>query len=199
MATIEQLQALADDLEGSFYQVEVSGNSVLVTHDNAHTMRITPDYSHDGIKEHLLSYDCALLPPQGEQAEASFDDLDELRAALERQESIDQDTAVAAFVQQVDRLLASDVWHLGSSLDDIVAGWEPIDFDEDRYRGRVDAMAIRQAHLGAYGEVEAVEMVALGDFHGEEAEDLWGENLAGQVAAWLEDAVDSHQPDEDDL
>lgn len=198
MATNEQLQALADDLEGSFYQVEVSGNSVLVTHDNAHTMRITPDYSHDGIKEYLLSYDCALLPPQGEQAEASFDDMDELRAALEQQENIDPDANVKAFVQQVSDLFGSNVWRLGTSLDDVVAGWEPADFDEERYRGRVDAMAIRWAHLGAYGEVEEVEMVALGDFHGEEAEELWGEGLAEQVVAWLKETAESHQPDEVD-
>lgn len=199
MVPAEQLQALADDLEGSFYQVEVSGNSVLVTHDNAHTMRITPDYSHDGIKEYLLSYDCTLLPPQGEQAEASFDDLDELRAALERQESIDEDAAVAAFVRQVDSLFGGDVWRLDNGgMDDVVAGWEPIYFDEERYRGRVNAMGIRWARLGAYGEVEAVEMVAIGDFWGEEAEELWGENLAGQAATWLEDTAESHQPDDEE-
>lgn len=198
MATIEQLQALADRLEEEFYQAEVSEGEVRVTHRNDYMMRIDPHYSYDGVRECLVAYACELVSPEGELAEAEYSDVDELRAALEQQENIDPDANVKAFVQQVSDLFGSNVWRLGTSLDDVVDGWEPVDFDEDRYRGRVDAMAIRQAHLGAYGEVEAVEMVALGDFHGEEAEELWGENLAGQVAAWLEDTVDSHQPDEED-
>lgn len=196
MYTTEQLQALAASLEDDFYEVEVSEHNgrkhVLVTHDNEHAMRITPNYSHDGIKEYLLRYDCTLIPPQGEQVEAEYDDMDDLRTALENQQEIDPDAAVADFVKQVDTMLDSDEWRLGSSLDDVVAGWEPSDFDENRPRGRVNAAGIRWAHLGAYGEVEEVEMVALGDFWGEEAEELWGENLAEQVVAWLKDTSESH-------
>lgn len=196
------LHALAYTLEDDgFNQVEVSEHNghgiVLVTHDNEHAMRIKPDYSNDGIKDYLRGYDCTLLPPQGEQAVARFDDLDELRDALEAQQNIDEDAAVAAFVQQVDSLFSGDVWRLDNGgMDDVVAGWEPIDFDEERYQDRVNAMGIRWAHLGAYGEVESVEMVAIGDFWGEDAEELWGGHLARWAAAWLEDAVDSHQPDE---
>lgn len=196
MHTVEQLQALASSLEDEFYEVEVSEHNgrkhVLVTHDNEHAMRITPDYSHDGIKEYLLRYDCTLIPPHGERVEAEYDDMDEVRAALEKQQDIDPDAAVAAFVQQVNELFSNDVWRLGDSwLSDMIAHWGPVDWDEDRYRGKVDAMGVQQVHLGAFGEVEAVEMLAMGDFYGEETATLSGNDLVGQTAAWLTEEVDS--------
>lgn len=202
MVPAKELQALAANLEDDFFQVEMGEHNghgiVLITHDNEHAMRIKPDYSNDGITDYLRGYDCALIPPEGKEAADRFDDLDELRAALEAQQDIDEDDAVAAFVQQVDSLLASDVWRMDNGMDDVVASWEPIDFDEDLYKGRVDAMGIRSARVGAHGEVEYVEMVAIGDFWGEDADDLWGEHLSRRVAEWLEDAIGSHQPDEDD-
>lgn len=196
MTTIEQLQALASSLEDEFYEVEVSEHNgrkhVLVTHDNEHAMRITPNYSHDGITDYLRGYDCTLLPPQGEQAVTRFDDLGELRAALEKQQAIDPDASIKAFVQQVNELFSNDVWRLGDSwLSDMIAHWGPVDWDEDRYRGKVDAMGVQQVHLGAFGEVEAVEMLAMGDFYGEETAVLRGSDLVGKAAAWLTEEMDS--------
>lgn len=189
--------SLAGDFGGVSVERDENGNSyVVVEHDNEYAMGITHTYSHDGYKPVFTGYACDVLPPMGESAEAEYADLDELRAALKKQEAIDPDAVVQEFVQQVDTLLGSDVWCISGLLDDVVTSWSPNDYDADRYRDKVNVMGIRRAQLGAYGEVETVEMVALGDFWGEEAENLWGENLAGQAAAWIEDTAESHQPDE---
>ena len=189
------LHALAYTLEDEdFNTVSVEDNAVVVTHVNDFSMRITPEYSDDGIQHYLKCYKCEVLNPEGGSALEAYDDLDELVDALRRQEAIDEDEIKQEFAEQVNELFSNDVWRLDQSwLIDMIAHWGPVDRDEDedRYRGKVDAMGIQEVHLGPFGQIEAVEMLAMGDFYGEETAVLRGSDLVGKAAAWLTEEMDS--------
>lgn len=189
------LHALAYTLEDNdFNGVTVEEHTVTVTHDNDFSMRITPEYSDDGIQRYLKCYRYVALASGGRLERGTYDDLDELVDALKRQETIDEDEIRQAFAEQVNELFSNDVWRLGDSwLSDMVAHWGPVDEDEDedRYRGKVNAMGIEAVHIGPFGEVEVVEMLGMGDFYGEETDTLSGRDLAWQAAAWLTEEIGS--------
>lgn len=193
------LHALTYTLEDKdFSNVTVEENTVIVTHDNGFSMRITLDYSHDGIQRYLKCYDIEAIASEGRLEHGTYDDLDELVDALRRQEAIDPDAITHEFVEQVNELFSNDVWRLDQSwLSDMIAHWGPVDEneDEDRYRGKVNAMGIEAVHIGPFGDVEAVEMLGMGDFYGEETDTLSGRDLAWQAAAWLTEEIDSEGSD----
>lgn len=195
-----ELNALALTLEeDDFYSVSVERDEdgysyLVVAHENDFSTHIKHDYSHDGIQRYLKSYKCEVLNPEGGWVFETYDDLDELRATLKRQEAIDPDEVRQEFVKQVDGLFDNDVWKLGDSwLSDMVAHWGPVDEDEneDRYRGKVNAMGIEEVYIGPFGQVEAVKMLAMGDFYGEETDVLRGDDLAWKAAAWLTEEIGS--------
>ena len=187
--TLELVQALEND---DFDNITTEENTVTVTHDNGYSASITPKYSNDGYAWYLTSYDVVWTTPQGETEEWWYRSLDPLCADLKKQKAIDEDEIKQEFVEQVNELFSNDVWRLDQSwLSDMVAHWGPVDWDEDRYRGKVDAMGIRAVHLGPFGDVEVVEMLGVGDFYGEETDVLDGRDLAFKTAAWLTAEIDS--------
>lgn len=187
----ELIQALEND---DFDNITTEENTVIVTHDNEYSAEITPKYSNDGYAWYLTNYDVAWTTPQGETEKWWYRSLDLLCADLKKQKAIDEDEIKEKFAEQVNELFSNDVWRLGDSwLSDMVAHWGPVDEDEDedRYRGKVNAMGIEEVHIGPFGEVESVEMLAMGDFYGEETDTLSGDDLVGKAAAWLTEEIDS--------
>lgn len=187
----ELIQALEND---DFDNITTEENTVTVTHDNEYSAEITPKYSNDGYAWYLTNYDVVWTTPEGETEEWWYSNLDLLCAALKKQETIDEDKIKQAFVEQVNELFSNDVWRLDQSwLSGMIAHWGPVDQneDEERYRGKVDAMGIQAVHIGPLGQIEAVEMLAMGDFYGEETAVLRGSELVGKAAAWLTEEIDS--------
>ena len=192
MTNITELAQALEDHE--FDNITTEENTVTVTHDNDFSMRITPEFSDDGIQRYLKCYRYGAMASEGQLERGTYDDLDELVDALKRQEAIDEDEIKEKFAEQVTELFSNDVWKLGDSwLSDMIAHWGPVDEDEneDRYRGKVNAMGIEEVHIGPFGEVASVEMLAMGDFYGEETDVLCGDDLAWKAAAWLTEEIDS--------
>lgn len=196
----ELIQALEND---DFDNITTEENTVTVTHDNDYSAEITPKYSNDGHEWYLTSYDAVLTTPQGETEEWWYRNLDLLCAALKKQEAIDPDATTADFIKKVDDLFTDDIWGAGSTLDEVIACWEPNDFDDAAYKDQVNVVGVVDIRLNVHGEVEYVDLVALGDFWGEDAETLSVHDrpnipLEKRVVEWFRDVIAEHIIDEDD-
>lgn len=192
------LHALAYTLEDDdFNTVSVEDNAVVVAHYNDWDTKITLEYSHDGYRRYLTGYSCTLHTPQGDAGSDHYSDLDELRAALKKQEAIDPDAIKQAFIAEVDAHFSDDIWEKGHTLDEVIECWEPNDFGDAAYKDQVNVVGVVDVHLNVHGEVESADLVALGDFWGEEAEtlsggDLFGNELSERVARWFRDVIADH-------
>lgn len=195
----ELIQALEND---DFDNITTEENTVTVTHDNEYSAEITPKYSNDGYAWYLTSYDVVWTTPEGETEEWWYSNLDLLCAALKKQEAIDEDEIKQAFIAEVDANFSDDIWKKGHTLDEVIECWEPNDFDDATYKDQVNVVGVVDVHLNVHGEVESADLVALGDFWGEEAEtlsggDLFGNELPERVVRWFRDVIADHIEDDE--
>lgn len=196
----ELIQALEND---GFDNITTEESTATVTHDNEYSAEITPKYSNDGYEWYLTNYDVVWTTPEGETEEWWYSNLDLLCAALKKQEAIDPDAIKQAFIAEVDANFSDDIWKKGDTLDEVIECWEPNDFDDAAYKDQVNVVGVVDVHLNVHGEVESADLVALGDFWGEESatfagRDEFGHSLAEQVAEWFRDIIDEHIVDEDE-